>query len=54
MYRCKLCGNSSETRETRLMLVEYREVLDLLTKDTRQEVKRETPVCAACYAKSED
>lgn len=48
MYRCKICGGSSEPRQSLLRIFEYREVKGH-GGARRKEIAGETPVCAACY-----
>lgn len=50
MYRCKVCGGSSEPKQSLLRIFEYREVKGH-GGARRKEIAGETPVCATCYAK---
>jgi len=51
-YKCKLCGTPQPAGTTMKKIVKFRTITSLDTGHERQEVESETPVCAACYAKS--
>jgi hypothetical protein len=55
MYNCRACKKPTEPKQVMLCLIEYREVpFEPESLRIIRQIKREIPVCSACYEEHKD